>query len=404
MTRTNGKRWSYLTGEKGRNRVRAYEHPYNGLLYLEVREEGRKVRVALRHRDRDDAKAKADKLAARLREAPDAPAPDPTLGSLITEYLREVTPTKGESKQAHDRRAGRMLTALFGTRQAATLNRRDWDAFIAWRRHGGDTRYSKARGHPIGPRIITYDLKFLHSVLNWAATVRTPTGHFLLDRNPLKGAPWPRVTTVRRPACTAAQYHALCNIAPAVHPLADLALLLVHETGHRIASVRQLRWEDVDDAAALMHWRGDTDKCGYDHYTPITSVVLEALRARSAVGPRSPWVFPCHTNPDVPISRYTAMAWWKELEKRAGLPPEPGRGWHSLRRAFATALKHLPLKDLQALGGWKAPSTLLECYILADPQTQREALARRGVLTANGLATDTVTDTGEPNRGAPGPK
>jgi integrase len=374
------------------------------LLYLEVHEDGRKVRVALQHRDRDDAKAKADRLAARLRDAAVTAPPDPTLGSLITEYLREVTPNKGESKQAHDRRAGAMFKALLGTRRAAALNRRDWDAFIAWRRHGGDTRCGKARGGLVGPRIITYDLKFLHSVLNWATTVRTPAGQFLLDRNPLKGAPWPRVTTVRRPVCTAAQYHALRSIAPAVHPLADLALLLVHETGHRIASVRQLRWDDVDDRAALIHWRGDSDKCGHDHYTPIMSAVLETLGARRAVGSRSPWVFPCYANPEVPISRYTAMAWWKELEKRAGLTPEPGRGWHSLRRAFATELKHLPLKDLQALGGWKSPSTLLECYILADPQTQREALARRGVLTANGLTTDTGTDTAEPNMGEPGPK
>ena len=170
-----------------------------------------------------------------------------------------------------------------------------------------------------------------------------------------------------------------------------------------MASVRKLRWDDVDDAAGIVHWRASADKCGYDHYTPVTPIVLEALRARRAVGPRSPWVFPCHTNPDVPISRHTAVAWWKELEQTAGLPPERGRGWHSLRRTFATELKRLPLKDLQALGGWKSSSTLLECYILADPQTQRTALARRGVLTADGLATDTVTDTGERAAGKRGP-
>ena len=406
MTRTNGKRWSYLAGEKGRNRVRAYEHPYSGLLYLEVREDGRKVRVALRHRDRDDAKAKADKLAARLRDAPVAPPPDPTLGSLITEYLREVTPTKGESKQAHDRRASRMFTALLRTRKAATLNRRDWDAFIAWRRRGGDTRCGKAHGRPVGPRIITYDLKFLHSVLNWATTVRTPTGQFLLDRNPLRGSPWPRVTTVRRPVCTAAQYHALRSIAPAVHPLADLALLLVHETGHRIASVRQLRWGDINEADGTVRWRGCADKMGYDHTTPLTDAALAALRKRHALNGRSDWIFPSPTDPAVPVSRHLVRSWWLELERRAGLTPESARGWHALRRKFATELKGVPLRDLMALGGWRSPLTLTLCYTAADPATQRQALARRATLTADGLTTDTGTDTpdGSQEDAAPHPR
>jgi integrase len=406
MTRTNGKRWSYLAGEKGRNRVRAYEHPRSGLLYLEVRENGRKVRVALRHRDRDNAKGKADTLAARLCHATVAAPPDPTLGSLITEYLREVTPTKGESKQAHDRRAGRMFTALFGTRKAATLDRRDWDAFIAWRRRGGDTRSGKAHGRPVGPRIITYDLKFLHSVLNWATTVRMPAGPFLLERNPLRGSPWPRVTTVRRPLCTKAQYHALRSIAPAVHPLADLALLLVYETGHRMASVRQLRWDDVDDAEGTVQWRGCADKMGHDHRTPLSDAARTALRERHAASRVSDWVFPSPSDPTVPVSRHLVRSWWRELERRAGLTPEPGRGWHAFRRTFATEFKWLPLRDLMALGGWQSPLTLTMCYTAADPVTQRQALAKRATLTADGLATDTGTDTParSPENTAPHPR
>jgi len=392
--RTNGKKgWSYVTGEKGRNRVRTFAHPATGVLYLEVRENGHKTRVSLGHRDHDVAKAKADELAARLRHAVAQGPPDPTLGSLITEYLHDVTPTKGESKQGHDRRAGQMFTQYFGTQRAAMLNRRDWDSFIAWRRRSGDKRTNATPMRIVGPRVITYDLKFLHGVLNWATTVRTPTGHFLLERNPLKGSPWPRVTTVQRPICTAAQYHALRSIAPAVHPLADLALLLAHETGHRIGSVRQLRWDDVDDAEGMVRWRGCRDKMGHDHRTPLTDVVREALRQRCAVSPGSAWVFPSASDPTVPVSRSLVRDWWRELEERAGLAPEPGRGWHALRRTFATELKGLPLRDLMALGGWQSPLTLTMCYTAADPATQRLALAKRGILTAHGLATDTVTDT-----------
>lgn len=66
----------------------------------------------------------------------------------------------------------------------------------------------------------------------------------------------------------------------------------------------------------------------------------------------------------------------------AGLSKEPGRGWHSLRRKFATELKHTPLKDLCALGGWKDPNTILKCYQRPDEGTMRQALASRMRLQA----------------------
>ena len=73
------------------------------------------------------------------------------------------------------------------------------------------------------------------------------------------------------------------------------------------------------------------------------------------------------------------------MEVLAGLTPEPGRGWHSLRRKFATELKHTPLRDLAQLGGWKSPQTILKCYQRADVATLRAALANRGRLTGGGL-------------------
>ena len=40
-------------------------------------------------------------------------------------------------------------------------------------------------------------------------------------------------------------------------------------------------------------------------------------------------------------------------------------------------MKHAPLKDLCALGGWKDHQTILTCYQRADPVTMRAALDRR---------------------------
>jgi hypothetical protein len=65
------------------------------------------------------------------------------------------------------------------------------------------------------------------------------------------------------------------------------------------------------------------------------------------------------------------------VEKLAGVGHEAGRGCHGLRRKFATDLKHIPLKDLCALGGWKDPQTVLKCYQQPDAVTMRRALELR---------------------------
>ena len=76
-------------------------------------------------------------------------------------------------------------------------------------------------------------------------------------------------------------------------------------------------------------------------------------------------------------NRVSAFLWWKKVQTLAGLEPKPGRGWHSLRRKFATDLMDLPLKVLCELGGWKSPQTVLRCYQQADAGQLRKALESR---------------------------
>jgi len=80
------------------------------------------------------------------------------------------------------------------------------------------------------------------------------------------------------------------------------------------------------------------------------------------------------------LSRHLARDWWERTEKAAVIARVPGRGWHSLRRKFATELKGASLKDLCALGGWKDHNTILKRYQQADPEAMRIALEQRGVL------------------------
>ena len=380
MSTARKRRWSYSTGERGRNRVRAYEHPKTGRIFLEFSDGGRRRRVALGHRIQDAAKTKADELALALRNNASPLDADPDLQSLFDNYVREVTPQKGTGKQKHDRHAVQMLKAFLGSeRRASTLNRRDWDGFIAWRRAGGDTRVGRARGRTVRARIVEYDLKFLQAVLNWAVTARDSAGRYLLQRNPLKGMPWPKEDSPRRPVLTTKDYKAALKIARLVDERCALALVLAHETGHRIGAIRLLRWSDVDERSATIRWRGEQDKIGFDHATPLSSEarrVLKSERRKHAVIGDA-WLFPSPLNPAEPCSRHLLRDWWERLETLAGLKHEAGRGWHSLRRKFATELKDVPLADLCLLGGWKDPQTVLRCYQKPDEATMRQALASR---------------------------
>ena len=158
-----------------------------------------------------------------------------------------------------------------------------------------------------------------------------------------------------------------------------VALVLAHETGHRIGAIRNLLWADVDLENRLISWRAETEKTGYSHTTPMTEEVKRALerarRSNPGIGDAS--VLPAPKDRSRPICRYLARAWWRRAEKLAGVERKRGRGWHSVRRKFATDLMHEPLKVLCRLGGWRHAETVLACYQRPDEEAMRAALNRR---------------------------
>lgn len=372
---------SYGAGERGRNRVRLYRDPVRGLLYLEYRERGRRERVATGTRDFDRGKAMADELAGRLaRQEPARPNEPPTLATLFDNYLRDVTPTKTPGKQAHDRRAAAMFAQILGpATRADRLTPASARRFIAERQRRGDQRlHRRARG--IRMRVIQYDLGFLRAVLRWAV------GEGRLERNPLEGYRLPRETSPRRPLLSEEEYGKMVGVAERVSPTFGPLLAVAHETGHRLSALLALRWSDIDRRERVVTWRRESDKQGHEHTTPLTTAAvgaLEALRGLYAAIGDAP-VFPAPSAPDRPVDRHTAIAWWLRAEVLSELPHVEGRGWHSLRRTFATELLDQPLKVLAQLGGWTDTRTLLECYQHPGITEQRAALAERKSLARTG--------------------
>lgn len=376
-TKKNGP-WSYITGEKGRNRVRVFQHR-SGNLMVEYRDRGKRRRKSLRHCDRAKAKMQADKLAADFAQLTKPELPDPTIAELFDIYVAEVTPGKGESQQRHDRRTREIFTRFFEPdRRASTLSRRDWDRFILARRAGG-LEMGTGRSKPVGDRTIERDLRGLSAVLNWAADSKDRNGNPLLQRNPLKGLKPPKEESPDRPTMTQERYERMLDGTSKVDWRFGVALVLCHETGHRIGAVRQLQWDDIDLEGRRIRWRKDSDKMGREHWTIMTAAAHEAFRrARLHSGAADGWVLPGPTDPSKPARKEYMDGLWSKAEQAVGLEPVKRMKWHSLRRKFATDLKSAPLKDLAHLGGWKSERTILECYQQPpDEDAQRGYLERR---------------------------
>lgn len=397
------KSWSFSTGERGRNRVRAFAHPATGLLFLEftdcdaVTGARARLRVALSHRDTNRAKAAAETLAGRLRTASPAREAVLTVGALIDSYERAVTPRKAPTTQGHDRRAFTLFRESFGAHSPVRgLDRRDWDTFIADRRSGRLRPIPKSKGkakkdrpaQPVRDAIVGQDLRLFLAMVHWAMKVRRPDGEPVLDRNPFAGLPIPREISPVRARLSSEELGQLYAVAEDVSPTFALLLAVAHQTGHRVGAICQLRWSDIDLEAGRILWRAENDKIGYEHTTPIDpelSTVLKSAQRRSgSIG--ASWVFPAVTG-EGPLSRWVAYSWWKRAIKAAKLARVHGRGWHSLRRLFATELRHeTPLKDLCQLGGWKCAQTVLTCYQAADEDTMRKALEQRASRTLSATA------------------
>lgn len=354
---------SYQAGERGINRVNLFDRGTRGL-YVEYRD-GTRKRIALGKISWDEGKRKADEIALQFRSiSPNAPM---SLGKLFDIYEREVTPTKSLGSQEHDRRRRKRFISFLGyDRKPESLSVRDWN------------RYITDRKKDVGEEVIRGDLAFLCAVLNWATIAGDGKGGTLLLRNPLKGLPFPKNDSPVRRVMTDDEY---LKFRAASKPFGmELFAVLAHETGHRGASIRQLRWSDVDFRGKRIHWIGSHDKMGNDHFTPLTDEAVTALETarRNAMAIGDAFLFAGETGC---MTAHRARHLFNLIARKSGLPKGKRYGWHSLRRKFANDLDgNASLKTIADLGGWKKPETVIRCYLKSNEGAQREALKHRKVV------------------------
>ncbi len=372
----------FITGEHGVNRVWLWKRSGSDSLYLgwydtPISGPRRRRALSLGQVSIAEGKRRAEALASELRQEGQARAPaEITLRTLVRLYYEQQTPTKSRSAQSHDRRALPLFLRCWGEHRAvSSLRPLDWDLYVRQRRAG--TLAPEGReGRPVRDRVLEQDLSLIRAVLHWG--VRNE----LLDREPMAGCKIPREKNVRRPLLFEEEFEAMLRVADDVHPMCGLALLLAHETGHRSQSVRMLRWDDVDLAAGRIRWRAEHEKSGKEHVVPVSPRLLDALRQLGEG--RTGWIFASDRVEDRPVGRELFESWWHRLEELAGLPRIAGRGWHSLRRKFATERKQGSLTDLAFAGGWTGTQTLTRVYIQPDEASVREVVASRQPVRLNG--------------------
>jgi integrase len=397
--------------------VRAFEHPRDGSLYLEWKETVSEIdpgagavstmekrrRKKLREEDQSRPRAilKAEELAERFADlADDMDDSGITLARLLRDYLREVTPRKGEGKQGHDGRAHRIFLTYFdgqedesrrSQRHPSTLDRIDWDGFIEARRNGRIPGW-----RPVQERQVEYDLKFLIAVLNWG-TGATPEGGdqpYLPAGNPWgneirRSQRWvmPKTKTPHRPSMTPEIRKALVEHAPSWQ--FTTALVLQRDTRRRNGSIRNLDWSDIDQKDWTIRWRGEFDKDGRETETPLLSEaakdVLRKAPSRGIAGP----VFPSAKDPTKPTPGGTFQVWLRRAKAKflASLPEAEredwkrrlrGVGFHAEKRAGVRdpEFRSLPAKIQETIAGTRY-TTLRDVYDEVTTDDVREAWEAR---------------------------
>jgi integrase len=225
------------------------------------------------------------------------------------------------------------------------------------------------------------DLVALSIACNWAV------GEGLLDENPVATKRARDAMRIEhehaRPVATADRYAKLKAVASQLPPAFDVLIDLAWHGGHRVGAILTLRWEHIvfdqttDAPHGTIRWYAGVtpDRKKRDHTLPMNEPAREALLAwRRMNFPPKGWLFPSQDDRTQPMPKWSPKKWLNKAERLAELPHLKMGGWHMFRRGWATARKHLPLKDVAAGGGWTDTATVAKCYQHADQETTREVV------------------------------
>ena len=373
-----------------------------GRLLKGAAERARKI-AAEKSMLRVQGKKLADVAAAEDEAAAAEAADDRTVAEVFDLYRAEELPHRNISdvrEEEIERSMGVWEGFLGPDFPLADFARGDWERFTRDRMSGA----LDSDGHvvtdfdarkPVSAATARLDLQGLRQVCRWAATWRIGRREFLLPLDPTAGLEMPEVGKSHRAAYDDAEVEALLGVADKIKwghgkdesreraPFREL-LVLAADTGRRIGAIVSLRcadWVPDEGSFGTLVWRAENDKMKTDWRSPVTPRVRETLEAwrKENPGIGEAWMFPALES-DGHVRVDQAGRWLAEAETEAGVEHVKFRGWHGLRRRWATKRKGLPAQDVAAAGGWRDVQVLQSVYQQTDPDTlERVVLGGAGL-------------------------
>lgn len=395
------KRWSWSNGRRP-NTVRVFEDRPDGPLYIGYYdpELGGTRKRSLKHRDRERAKNEAEELYDKLKNG-DASGPTDRpvrLIDLVRIHERDVLPELRPAVQKMAKRRNEMWCAYLGAGfNVMMLGPKHWNAWKRDRRSGridahGKIVENRDDRRPVGNRTLEQGLRHLRQLVNLGLKERTGRADdgeflFLLDKDPARdiGDDTPKERNPRRPLYTDDEVEQLLGVEP-VHPFVPDLVELCWETGRRIGAVTHLRysdWKPDEGPDGKIVWRADADKLGKEWKVQVSvrarEILQRILRERPGIG--ETWIFPDTHDPERPLHPSRYEYWLTQTERLAGVEHVPRRGWHGLRRNWATSRKHLSTRDVENAGGWLPGSrALAKLYQQPDDESMYEVVNNRRPL------------------------
>ena len=396
------KKWTKTVEEHG-IRVRLYRRSGGQCIYREVRLEGRKDRKSLGHSDTRLAEEQGRALAREIASAKlmGIQLGGATFGDVRRAYMHHRGPLLSPDRLQFIERVLGLFSQFLepGDRPFSMddFRQHHTDAYLAARRSGkvgpDDHGVSSPRAGTL-----RNELRALSTACGWAVGFKVG-GRRLLAHNPVRDVILPQERNVKRPVASRERFERLLGVSDQVDNRGQFRanLVVAWHTGRRIGAIVHLKASDLllspgrvrqalaasgrdesdaDEWPHAIRWRAEHDKGRYETITPVgPSVVRELgmyLCGNPCVG--DAWLFTTVRDGSQPANRRTATRYLVRAETLAGLPRLERGGWHSFRRAWATARKGMPEKDVMAAGGWRAAEALRTAYQAADPKTTREVV------------------------------
>lgn len=338
------KYWSFSAGRKGVSRVRVYERSVSPVLYVEWTWKGERHQRSLRTTtghpvtDKKLAKQIAHEMSRQLerdhhRAAHAAIFGEPTGEHTVADLLLKMHQIRTRSWSDGYRRNQETLRNFWvdriGDLRLTDVTEAGIEAITA----------DAAEEREWGPRSLGRYRQYMAEAMTFAAEklkwIEPKYRLTALDIPKAKGKSLPySLAEVRR----------LLPALEQVDPRAGWIGHVAWQSGRRLKALRTFPTAGVTTHKdhAVLAFPGATDKARQSGEVVVVGRALELTRKLLLTAGK-------HLLGDPPPTHETCIKHWlKEAEKAAGVPYVRGRGWHGLKRRYATETHGLTGRDKQA--------------------------------------------------------